>query len=205
MNFTVKELALIEEAKQAGGDVWNHEDLADIKRKIKVYYRNLDNSESCCYCKRDFRDEFNMVIDIEHILPKSRYEEFMFDIHNLNISCKRCNMNIKKERHDFVVDTTTIRANYRQSDQYYFIHPNLDNFEDNINYFKVDLNGKKLTKYKALTDKGRYSYTYFGLDRIEVNTFSEAQGIVVKDDGGIVSSAVPNDIAEELIQFLSKL
>ncbi len=205
MIFTEQELALIEKAKKAGGDVWNHEDLTDIKRKIKVYYRNLDNSESCCYCKRDFRDEFNMVIDIEHILPKSKYAEFMFDIHNLNISCKRCNMNIKRERHDFVVNTATVRAGYRQSGQYHFIHPNLDRYADNIDYLRIDLNGKKLTRYNALTDKGRYSYRYFRLDRIEVNTFSSAQGIVVKDDGGIVSSAVPNDIAEELIQFLSKL
>lgn len=204
MNFTEEELALIEAARQAGGDVWNHEDLLNIKRKIKVHFRT-GVDESCCYCKRDFRDEFNMVIDIEHILPKSRYAEFMFDIYNLNISCKRCNMNIKRERHDFVVDTATVRANYRQSDQYHFIHPNLDNFEDNINYIKIDLNGKKLTKYKALTDKGRYSYAYFRLDRIEVNTLSSAQGIVVKDDGEIVSSHVPNDIAEDLIEFLNKL
>ncbi|MGJ1327449.1 HNH endonuclease [Sphingobacterium multivorum] len=204
MNFTEEELATIESARQAGGNIWENEVLADIKRKIKIYFRTGDD-ESCCYCKRDFRDEFNMVIDIEHILPKSLYGEFMFDIHNLNISCKRCNMNIKRERHDFVVDTTTVRANYRQSNQYYFIHPNLDNYEDNINYVKIDINGRKLTKYDAISEKGRYSYAYFHLDRIEVNSFSGAQGIVVKDDGGIVSSHVPNDIANDLIELLRKL
>jgi hypothetical protein len=122
MDYTIEEIALLSKAKSAGGDVWNNLILASIKRKIKDYYR-IKNNEQCCYCRRDFENEFNMVIDIEHILPKSiaDFSNYMFDIENLNISCKRCNMNIKKDRIDFIVDISKIKPNYKVSQKYLFI------------------------------------------------------------------------------------
>ena len=146
-----------------------------------------------------------MVIDIEHILPKSKYNEFMFELENLNISCKRCNMNIKKEKHDFVVNVSTIKNDFKTSSQYHFIHPNFDKFEDHIDHHRIVFNKKKLTKYVPKTDKGEYAYKYFYLDRLEINTINRAQGIVVKEDGNIITSEVNLITKNKLIELLSQL
>jgi len=178
MNYTTSEQEIIEKVKLEGGDVWKNTLLEPIKRKIKIYYR-ANNFEQCCYCRRDFQDEFNLVIDIEHILPKgnSLFTEYMFEIDNLNISCKRCNMNIKNDRIDFIVDLNTIKPDYKVSNKYYFIHPNFDNYFDHINYEVTIKNNKKLIKYISKSEKGKYTYKYFRLDKIEIDTLNEAQGV----------------------------
>lgn len=178
MNYTNDELKTIETVKSLGGDIWKNSQLDSIKRRIKLHYRK-GNHEQCCYCKRDFQDEFNMIIDIEHILPKGNtlFTEYMFEIDNLNISCKRCNMNIKNDRIDFIVDLVTIKHDYKISNKYHFIHPNFDDYFDHIDYEATIRNNKKLIKYIKKSEKGEYTYNYFHLERIEIDTFNESQGI----------------------------
>ncbi|MDT3401217.1 hypothetical protein [Mucilaginibacter terrae] len=202
MLFNNQDLALIQEVIAEGGKVWENEKLAPIKRKIKEHYRTEGN-EQCCYCRRDMTDEFNMVIDIEHILPKIHFDELMFELFNLNISCKRCNMRIKKDRIDFLVDHTTIRNNLRQADQYKFIHPNIDLYFDNIDYLMIVNNSKKMIKYLSKTDKGKYTYDYFELEKIEVNSLNIAQGI--NTDGVELSKSLPIELIEEANNLLNKL
>lgn len=204
MNYTEEEKAIIEQAKNEGGDIWNNLILSAIKRRIKIHYRT-DNFEQCCYCKRDLQDEFNMVIDIEHVLPKANplFSEYMFDIENLNISCKRCNMNIKKNRIDFIVDLHTIKPNYQVSQKYFFIHPNFDFYFDHIDYESTIRNNKKLIKYNCKSEKGKYTYTYFNLDRIEIDTLSMAQGVeIIKNE---LNPELPEDIKINLENLLENL
>jgi hypothetical protein len=204
MVFTDDDLENIESAKSAGGKIWENDLLRELKTRIKQYYRtNLE--EVCCYCRRDLTDEFNMVIDVEHILPKSKYGEFMFEIGNLNISCKRCNMEIKREKDDFVVDTTSIRVDYTKPELYHFIHPNFEIYKDNMDYFRVDVNGTRITKFSPKTEKGTYTYNYFQLCKLEINSLNEAQGISTKNDGGLSSDKGTDEIRGVLEMLLSKL
>jgi hypothetical protein len=204
MDYTEVEIELIAKAKSDGGNVWDNPSLATIKRKIKDYYR-AKNNEQCCYCRRDFENEFNMVIDIEHILPKSivEFSNYMFEIENLNISCKRCNMNIKKDRIDFIVDMATINPDYKVSQKYLFIHPNFDDYFDNIDYDMIIKNNKKLIKYTSKTEKGKYTYSYFYLDKIEIDTLNSAQGIDVKIND--LNLDIPDSIKDSLEDLLSKV
>ena len=201
--YTAEEETLINQAFQQGGDVWNNVTLTSIKRKIKSYYRNL-NSEQCCYCRRDLQDEFNLVIDIEHILPKGKeqFRNLMFEIENLNISCKRCNMNIKNDNTDFIVDINNILPDFKHSNKYHIIHPNFDNYFHNIDYEATIRNNKKLIKYVPKTNKGQYTYKYFKLDKIEIDTLSIAQGVNIEDNSNL-SNLIDNDSRntfEELIK-----
>ncbi|SDR02394.1 hypothetical protein SAMN05421664_3160 [Chryseobacterium soldanellicola] len=204
MNYTIEELQIIEKVKSEGDDIWKNKLLEPIKRKIKLYYRT-NNSEQCCYCRRDFQDEFNYVIDIEHILPKGNilFTEYMFEIDNLNISCKRCNMNIKNDRIDFIVDISKIKPDYKISNKYYFIHPNFDNYFEHIDYEVSIRNNKKLIKYITKSDKGRYSYTYFHLERIEIDTFSEAQGVKTLDTE--LNPTLPEETKSRFEELIDKI
>ncbi|MRG45345.1 HNH endonuclease [Chitinophaga sp. SYP-B3965] len=202
MVLSSEEIHLIEAAVKRGGDIWNDETLLDIKRKIKLYCLGL-TTDQCCYCRTDFTAEFMMVIDIEHVLPKSIFGAFMFELFNLSVSCKRCNMNIKRERTDFLLDVNQVHLQPQNAGQYFFSHPNLDNYFDNIEYFFTARNDKKIIKYTPLTDKGRFTYDFFKLNQKEVETLNEAQG--VKPAENELSENIPQDLVNDTKQLLNQL
>lgn len=159
--------------------IWKNKKISEYKTRIKKYHLDKQQ-EQCCYCKRSFRDEFSLVIDIEHILPKSKYKELIFDVEkNLSVSCKRCNMKIKKDDLSFfkvknkkqALRTPYISKNYK------FIHPNLDDYFQHITYENREVNNTKIVKYISKSSKGHYTYKYFELKKIETNYLDKAQGI----------------------------
>lgn len=163
-------------------DVWTNPLIQPFKKKVKNYFRTINNE--CCYCRKNFTGEFNMVIDIEHILPKSRFEELMFTLFNLNIACKRCNMSIKNEKIDFLVDPALTRANPQDPSLYKFIHPNFDVYDQHLNYFSTIDNQKKVIKFLVVrkSNKGKFTYDYFRLNELEIDTLNQAQGVKKKEE-----------------------
>lgn len=200
MNFTEEDIANIKAAIIAGGKIWDNTLLVVVKRKIKNHNRYLQ-SQQCCYCRRSLADEFNLVIDIEHVLPKGDYSEFMFDLFNLSVSCKRCNMEIKKDDVSFISDINAVRANPKDSDLYKLIHPNLDNFFAHISYHVAIANTKNIVKYQIINDspKGDYTYNYFELDKIENEALNQAQGIAISEK---LSEIIDPAIADEIRNLL---
>jgi len=55
----------------------------EVKLELKKLYNN-----KCCYC-----EDANIVGEIEHYRPKSRYEWLEFDWENLLFACGNCNKN----------------------------------------------------------------------------------------------------------------
>lgn len=176
------DIANINAAIEAGGDVWSNVLLSDVKRKIKNYNRYIQ-SQQCCYCRRSFADEFNMVIDIEHVLPKGQFREYMFEMFNLSVSCKRCNMEIKRERTDFIVDMEAINDNPKDNKLYKLIHPNLDEYSKHIEYHVNTKDTNTLVKYQIIdgSKKGEFTYVFFELSNIERESMNQAQGIKITE------------------------
>ncbi|GAA3972646.1 hypothetical protein GCM10022246_26200 [Pedobacter ginsengiterrae] len=193
---------LITEAIAAGGDVWANDSIKPVKDKIKAYYRGISGGH-CCYCKSSFRGGFNMVIDIEHVLPKSKYADFIFELFNLNISCKRCNMLIKKDRLDFLLDEHMVQQDPRNTDKYLLIHPNLDEYFEHMSLDVVIRNQKEMVKFSPIKPKGQFTYDFFRLSELEVNSLNSAQGIGQKSEP--LSVNLPQDmqdVANDLIRQL---
>ncbi|MDF7812850.1 hypothetical protein [Hymenobacter sp. YC55] len=185
-------------AIREGGDIWENKLLETSKRKFKDNYRG-SNNEQCCYCRRGTDGEFSMVLDIEHILPKSKFKKLIFDEINLSVSCKRCNMNVKRERTDFV-DESTIMSNYTNSNAYEIAHPNLDNYFHHITYNAQVVNNIKIIKYFIRDAKGQYTYDFFRLNELEVDSLNKAQGVIGLDnDSENITSLMQNikDIIEK--------
>lgn len=196
--FTPADIDLIRAAKNEGVKIWENDKIKPIKDKIKKYFRA--KRDQCCYCQREFGGEFPMVIDIEHILPKSDndFKIYMFHLHNLNISCKRCNMRIKGVDISFISSREEIISNPFVSRKYKFIHPNLDNYKTHINRIIQINDNIKLIKYNVLTnDKGQYTYDYFKLKELEINQINEAQGVH--------QSKISNDISDEIISEIANI
>jgi hypothetical protein len=168
----------VRKAIDEGGEIWDNKLLAGFKKKFKAHYRFV-TKEQCCYCRKNTVGEFNMVLDIEHVLPKKKFPEFMFAETNLSVSCKRCNMLIKGDDTSFIVDEAVIRVKFEESVQYKFIHPNVDVYFDHISYLCRTVNDKKIIKYSIVdsSQKGSYTYEYFKLFDLEVDSINLAQGI----------------------------
>lgn len=56
--------------------------------EVKVYLSNTYRG-ICAYCECEV--EVSNYLETEHFYPKSQYAGFETDIHNLHLSCKRCN------------------------------------------------------------------------------------------------------------------
>jgi uncharacterized protein (TIGR02646 family) len=181
MEFSKEDINNIEEAIKQGGDIWNSDLLKNVKAKIKDFCR-ARQGQKCCYCRRQMTGEFKMVIDIEHILPKSKYDKYMFKLVNLAASCKRCNMPMKREDDSFFIGQRDNDSTHFVSRNYQIIHPNLDTYSQHLEYLVNIVNEKVMIKYNVINDseKGKYTYDYFKLMDLEVNSFSDVHGASVE-------------------------
>lgn len=178
LKFTKEDVVAIRTSIAEGGKVWKNIKLACVKKNIKNYYK--DKCRRCCYCKRSFKGEYDLVIDIEHILPQSKYKKYMFSPKNLSIACKRCNMKIKKADIRFININHHKRRVFNKT-TYKFIHPNLDVYTKHIQRVNVEVDDFSYTKYKVLNNsqKGHYTYEFFKLFDFETEDLDKAQGIPV--------------------------
>lgn len=155
---------------------WDCEAVEAIKKRIKDFHLQF-GEELCCYCFRDLKGEFSMVLDIEHILPKRHYKPLTFDIRNLSVACKRCNMKMKRDDLNFLRLPVDV-ADIEDGQKYKLIHPNIDDRDEHLERHVRQRNAKKLVKYVIIGDseKGKFSYDYFRLQEFEVDSFDTAQG-----------------------------
>ncbi len=181
--FSPEDEAIILECINKGHTAWKDDCIKDLKSRIKEHLKKRQNN-FCCYCLRNIFDEFNYVIDIEHILPKHKYVDFMFSLHNLAASCKRCNMKMKGRSVAFINPCFEHNRDPFATENYKFIHPNTDVFVEHILYTVLQEGKNILVSYsvKNNSHKGRYSIDFFKLDRLARNTNDKAQGIPVENE-----------------------
>lgn len=153
---------------------WDQAEVADIRKRIKEFHLVL-NEHVCCYCQRDLKGEFKLVIDVEHVLPSSKFKPQTFEIWNLSASCKRCNMCIKKA--DIAFLDVEGAGSLLDSARYKLAHPNFDNVEEHLVRLAQQAGRVRIVKYMIKTaTKGQYTYDYFRLLELETNSYDEAQG-----------------------------
>ncbi|QNB17606.1 HNH endonuclease [Paraburkholderia tropica] len=166
--------------------------IASVKTKIRDYHLARHDNK-CCYCRVNLHGGGHFMTDREHVLPKSvaNYRPLSYTMWNLSIACKRCNMEYKKNRTDFVValnDASLLQegANYR------FIHPNFDLYREHLSRFAQEVDETVIVKYAVVAGsaKGAYTYDYFNLRGLEVNSFDRAQGLDTREVPGEAAQAV---------------
>jgi len=149
-----------------------------VKGRIRDLHKER-HGDRCCYCRFPLHGGGHFIVDPEHVLPKSRdsYRPLSFELWNLAIACKRCNMRYKGQKIDFVVDSANA-GSFQDSANYRLIHPNFDLYKDHI-LFRIEMNDDAtLVKYtkRPGSDKGDYTYSYFNLQEREVDSFDAGQG-----------------------------
>ncbi len=189
---------MISASLDKGHGSWKDDCLKELKSRIKEHLK-VRQDHVCCYCLRNLHGEFNFVIDIEHILPKHRYKEFMFTLDNLAASCKRCNMKMKGRRIDFITEKFENHSNPFASENYFFIHPNSDHFEKHIEFIHTQIGRKIAIFYNVINNspKGLFNYDFFRLDQLVKNSFDRAQGIEVENEDFYEGDPEDDDINDD--------
>jgi hypothetical protein len=123
-----------------------------------------------------------MVLDIEHILPKSVFSHCIFDLPNLAVSCKKCNMKIKGERLDFLNGEVSELLKVEKSqlfhkELYKFAHPNLASVYEHLSIHNELKGPVTFSYYNVFTEVGRYTYDFFRLEEFVTESLERAQGL----------------------------
>lgn len=179
--------------------------IAIIRKEIRTHYLK-EQGKHCAYCRMYNHTSHGLSWDIDHILPKDHYPQFLFQPLNLILSCKECNR-AKSDKVLLVDKGRTFRYKYPQDpDVFEIIHPHFDSYEDNIFIEKVG----KYYNYYHKTDKGlntiiaceltRYSLIEsYGTDDIDLLRAIREQVLdnapFINDPGFI---AIPPEIEREI-------
>ncbi|RTP25184.1 HNH endonuclease [Enterobacter roggenkampii] len=137
------------------GNTWSDDDLLSTRTNIKRFYI-LEQRYTCPYCMQTFRSSNNRIWDIEHIISRDDEKNFMFDPLNLCVACLDCNNRKSNKK------VTYSRARQRlptRSQDYFFIHPHFDLYEEHIEVIKAG------AFYIAKTTKGEKTIEICGLNR----------------------------------------
>jgi len=137
---------------------WSNDDLLDLRREIRNYYRDL--TKSCAYCKKDISLQSANNCHVEHIIPKSSEPlKFIFEPKNLCVICSDCN-EIKKDKEvqDKILSKNIPYREYpRSTTAFLIVHPHFDDYNEHI--FKCE------DIYIDLTPKGSYTMHICKLNR----------------------------------------
>ncbi len=168
--------------------------LDTVKERILTFHLQR-HGWTCCYCRTNLVGAGPFMTDREHILPKGKaaYKALSYQLWNLAAACKRCNMQFKRSGDGFVVDGNDPAA-YLASQNYRFVHPNFDKWTDHLTRITAQVNETIIVKiFKSDTDKAKYTYDFFSLEELEVDSFDAAQGLA--------GSAVKGKAATEFLQI----
>lgn len=153
-NFTDSEVQIIETHFQNHTD-WEKGVFSDIKTNIVSYLRVQQNN-ICCYCKYPLGFDIKQV-DIEHIIPKSEFEQFTFEARNLALSCPSCNT--KKSTNSVL--HSSIEKYPKNGNKFIIIHAHYDDYSEHINIVNKCV-------FVAKTSKGSETITFCELFRLSI-------------------------------------
>ena len=140
---------------------WDDDDLAVFRKLVRDHYRTEQNG-SCAFCKAPISLTAAANCHVEHLVPKSKRREFIFEPKNLCVICADCNQ-IKRAKETEGTETDPLKRGDkaqlypRSSKAFLIVHPHFDIWDEHIAQF-----GKL---YVDLTDKGHYTIGVCVLNR----------------------------------------
>lgn len=155
-----------------------NEAIKSAKEKILAYHLSRHGG-NCCYCRFNLNGAGSYMTDREHILPKGKavYKPLSYTMWNLAAACKRCNMQFKRSGDTFVVDPDD-PAQFQESANYRFVHPNFDKFSDHLMRIEAQVDTKNIVIFSQTSGSAKATYThdFFALHELQVDTFDKGQG-----------------------------
>lgn len=188
--FTEEEEAIVRDALKADAP-WDYKPPTKTGRTLLQAAKNrilefhmARHKKCCCYCRTILAGAGPFMTDREHILPKGDplFRLLAYSPWNLTVACKRCNMQFKGTDQSFIVDVQDA-TQYQQSANYRLVHPNLDSWSAHLKVSARQEDDVVVRKYRVITgsDKGAWTYDYFALKELDLDSFDEGQGRATPD------------------------
>lgn len=115
---------------------WGDDDLLPVRQELRNFYRT-EQRLRCIYCQNPISAISVHGVHIEHIVPKSIYQQFLFTPKNLCLICPDCNHS--KGQNEILpgfdtnpLNNINISQYPRSSDAFKIVHPYFDTYEDHI-------------------------------------------------------------------------
>ena len=175
--FSIKERIAISNALKMRKP-WDYKSKSIDSAKNKLRQHHLKKQKNkCCYCRMILNASNPFVVDREHVLPKTYFPQFSYEVDNISVACKRCNMSIKKTKRDFIIWEKHTCLIDSLAVGFKFIHPNIDNFSDYISVEIRQIDDSSCIIYTITNkcEKSKYHYDYFDLESIMISGFNVAQ------------------------------
>jgi hypothetical protein len=134
--FTQEQIAVVEGIKgreDFNSNSWGLDEVEHIKPAIRQHYTREQNT-TCPYCQMQLNSERGRMWDVEHIIPRSTVENFMFHPLNLCVACVECNSAKSNKK----VTNSTAKKHYPRKG-FTIIHPHFDNYQEHIKCIHVGL------------------------------------------------------------------
>jgi hypothetical protein len=140
---------------------WSDDDLLNFRSVVRRHYRSEQHG-ICAFCKGPVSLQSAANCHIEHIVPKSRRLEFIFEAKNLCVICADCNeIKRSQETETKIPDTLTkgddAKLYPRSSKAFLIVHPHFDEWDKHIIKFGE--------LYADLSDKGAFTIAACILNR----------------------------------------
>lgn len=172
---------------------WENVIFEEIKTNI-INHLRCEQNNRCCYCKRELGFDIK-DIEIDHIIPKSKYPNFTFEPKNLALTCPGCNT---KKSTNSVLNKKIIKYP-KNGTAFKIIHAHYDIYEKHIKILEGLI-------YNAQSRKGSETITICELSRLQ---FIENKAKQIKtnnsDDSKLVEDLrnAPKDKIPALLKILT--
>ena len=181
---------------------WKEDEMAPFRSAVREHYRR-EQFGLCAYCRGSISLVSALNAHVEHIAPKSKYREFIFEPKNLCVICADCSA-IKQSQEVLEAPDPVKRkvSRYpRSSSAFLIVHPHFDRWDDHI----LKAHGF----YVDRTPKGHFTIGACVLNR-KIREFGweatltedAAAAVAVKD---LIDGATPGDRAVALTALLQAL
>jgi 5-methylcytosine-specific restriction endonuclease McrA len=177
---------------------WSCKELEPVRSFVRKHYRKVQKGK-CAYCRKDVSLTSALNCHVEHIAPKSKYPQFMFEPKNLCVVCADCN-EIKREQEVTNAEPDTVaplsgRISYpRTSKGFRIVQPHYDEYSKHILVFQGF--------YIDRTDKGNFTIGACRLNR-RLHEFGWDEEIV--EDGELLDASKDLIEADDTVSKLAAL
>lgn len=168
---------------KCGNNPWDCKYFNAHKKIVKANLK-IEFDLRCSYCLRKFSNDEDIIIHIEHVLPKDVYKKYTFEPKNLALSCPRCNTGSQKGTRIDFINNPLVENSYNETidfslANYKFIHPKLEKNSNFYTLVDLDIAGDVFRRYKIINyhSKLRYTFKFFNLKKIEIGSLDSCMGI----------------------------
>ncbi|WP_044101598.1 HNH endonuclease [Acinetobacter pittii] len=115
--------------------IWNDEENNNVKtfRSLIRNHYLLNQKLTCFYCRQYIFSTNGLHWQVEHILPKSLFPQFLFEPKNLIVICPRCNGEKGDQNPHVKGNQGRSQKSYpSKSGRFTIVHPLYDAYQDHI-------------------------------------------------------------------------